>query len=498
MGVPDTIPLGVPLHNQLAIPGLLVGVHVLSDVAGSHLLGAGLASGGGEPVAWRAEPAGAETGTMTPRDRRSDLVARDRRLVWHPYAAMPAAMPSIPVVSAAGTRLRMADGRELVDGMSSWWAAIHGYGHPVLDEAVERQLREMAHVMFGGITHPAAVELSELLVEITPEPLRHVFLCDSGSVAVEVAMKMAVQHWLGHGQRGRHRMVTVRGGYHGDTLHAMSVCDPVTGMHQMFADVLPQQLFAPEPSPSFGEPFDHGHVAELADLLRTQHDEIAAVILEPVVQGAGGMRFYAPEYLTAVRELCDETGVLLITDEIATGFGRTGRLFGADHAAVVPDIMCLGKAMTGGYLSMAAVLCTTEVAEAVSRAESGALMHGPTYMGNPLAAAVAVASTRLLLSQPWQDDVAHLAAGLAEGLAPAADLPGVDDVRVLGAIGVVETTEVLPADALQAIFLEHGVWLRPFGRLVYAMPPYISSDEDVALVTGAMVDAVRRVQPAAR
>jgi adenosylmethionine-8-amino-7-oxononanoate aminotransferase len=392
----------------------------------------------------------------------------------------------------------LADGRELVDGMSSWWAAIHGYRHPVLDEAVAAQLRDMAHVMFGGITHPAAVELAELLVDITPDALRHVFLCDSGSVAVEVAMKMALQHWLGQGQPKRHRMLTVRGGYHGDTLHAMSVCDPVTGMHQMFADVLPQQLFAPVPSPSFGEPFDASHVAELARLLRTHQDEVAAVILEPVVQGAGGMRFYAPEYLSAVRALCDEAGALLITDEIATGFGRTGRLFGADHAGVVPDIMCVGKAMTGGYLTMAAVLCTTEVATSVSAAASGALMHGPTYMGNPLAAAVAVASIRLLLSQPWQDDVAHLAAALADGLAPAAELDGVDDVRVLGAIGVVETTEALPADQLQAVFLEHGVWLRPFGRLVYAMPPYISSEDDVARITGAMVDAVRRVRPAAR
>ncbi len=435
---------------------------------------------------------------MSAPDRRSDLVARDRSVVWHPYAAMPDAMPAVPVVSASGTRLRLADGRELVDGMSSWWAAIHGYRHPVLDEAIEHQLRDVAHVMFGGITHPTAVELAELLVEITPESLRHVFLCDSGSVAVEVAMKMAVQHWLGRGEPGRHRMLTVRGGYHGDTLHAMSVCDPVTGMHQMFADLLPRQLFAPVPAPAFGEPFDAGHVEELARLLRSHRDEVAAVILEPVVQGAGGMRFYSPEYLAAVRALCDETGALLITDEIATGFGRTGRLFGADHAGVVPDIMCLGKAMTGGYLTMAAVLCTTDVAGAVSRAESGALMHGPTYMGNPLAAAVAIASIRLLLSQPWQDDVAHLAADLAEGLAPAADLPGVDDVRVLGAIGVLETTTALPAAALQAVFLEHGVWLRPFGRLVYAMPPYISSDDDVARITGAMVDAVRRVRPAAR
>jgi adenosylmethionine-8-amino-7-oxononanoate aminotransferase len=396
----------------------------------------------------------------------------------------------VPVVGAHGNRLVLADGREVIDGMSSWWAAIHGYRHPALDAALTAQLGELAHVMFGGITHPSAVELAELLVEITPDGLEHVFLCDSGSVAVEVAMKMAVQHWLGRGQAGRHRMLTVRGGYHGDTLHAMSVCDPVTGMHQMFAGVLPAQLFAPAPTPAFGEPFDPSHVEILASMLRAHRDEVAAVILEPVVQGAGGMRFYAPEYLGAVRELCDETGALLIVDEIATGFGRTGALFGVDHAGVAPDIMCVGKAMTGGYLSMAAVLCTPEVSEAVSAAEAGALMHGPTYMGNPLAAAVSVASIRLLLSQPWESTIGRLEAGLRAGLAPAAELDGVADVRVLGAIGVIETHEVLPMDALQAVFLEHGVWLRPFGRLVYAMPPYISTDDDVARITAAMVDAV--------
>jgi adenosylmethionine-8-amino-7-oxononanoate aminotransferase len=422
----------------------------------------------------------------------TDLVERDRAVVWHPYAPMPAAHPAVPVVAAEGTRLRLADGRELVDGMSSWWAAIHGYRHPVLDAAVRQQLDEMAHVMFGGITHPAAVDLAELLVEVTPAELRHVFFCDSGSVAVEVAMKLAVQHWLGRGQPGRHRMLTVRGGYHGDTLHAMSVCDPDTGMHHMFSAILPGQLFAPAPSPRFGEAFEPAHVAELAALLRAHRDEVAAVILEPVVQGAGGMRFYAPEYLAAVRALCDETGALLITDEIATGFGRTGRLFGADHAGIAPDIMCVGKAMTGGYLSMAAVLCTGAVADAVSHAESGALMHGPTYMGNPLAAAVSAASIRLLLSQPWESTIARIEGRLRAALAPAAGLEQVADVRVLGAIGVVETRHPLPMDAMQAVFLEHGVWLRPFGRLVYTMPPYIATDDDVDRIAAAMVDAVSR------
>jgi adenosylmethionine-8-amino-7-oxononanoate aminotransferase len=427
------------------------------------------------------------------QDAWTDLVARDRATVWHPYAPMPAVRSITPVVSAAGNRLRLADGREAIDGMSSWWAAIHGYRHPVLDAAVQRQLGEMAHVMFGGITHPAAIDLAELLVDISPEGLDHVFLSDSGSVAVEVAMKMAIQYWLGLGQPGRHRMLTVRGGYHGDTLHTMSVCDPVNGMHHLFTSVLPQQLFAPRPEPAFGEPFADGHIAELARLLDEHIDEIAAVILEPVVQGTGGMRFYAPEYLAALRRLCDERGMLLIADEIATGFGRSGQMFGCDHAGVRPDIMCVGKAMTGGYLSMAATLCTTEVAAAVSSEATGALMHGPTYMGNPLAAAVSAASIRLLLDQDWAGEIGRIESGLRVGLAPAGDLDAVADVRVLGAIGVIETREVLPMDALQDVVLQHGVWIRPFGKLVYTMPPYISTDDDIATITSAMVDAVARV-----
>jgi adenosylmethionine-8-amino-7-oxononanoate aminotransferase len=427
------------------------------------------------------------------QDAWTDLVARDRATVWHPYAPMPAVRSITPVVSAAGNRLRLADGREAIDGMSSWWAAIHGYRHPVLDAAVQRQLGDMAHVMFGGITHPAAIDLAELLVEITPQGLDHVFLSDSGSVAVEVAMKMAIQYWLGRGQPGRHRLLTVRGGYHGDTLHTMSVCDPVNGMHHLFTSVLPKQLFAPRPEPAFGEPFEPAHIAELTRLLDEHIDEVAAVILEPVVQGTGGMRFYAPEYLAALRRLCDDRGMLLIADEIATGFGRSGRMFGCDHAGVRPDIMCVGKAMTGGYLSMAATLCTPEVAAAVSSEATGALMHGPTYMGNPLAAAVSAASIRLLLDQDWAGEVARIESGLRRGLAPATELAAVADVRVLGAIGVIETHDVLSMDALQDVVLEHGVWIRPFGKLVYTMPPYISTDDDVARVTGAMVTAVDRV-----
>ncbi len=426
-------------------------------------------------------------------DLSDELARRDRSTVWHPYAPMPAVHRIVPVIGAAGNRLHLADGREVVDGMSSWWAAIHGYRHPVLDAAVSSQLGEMAHVMFGGLTHRPAIELAELLVSITPRGLDHVFLSDSGSVAVEVAMKMAMQYWIGRGRPGRHRMLTVRGGYHGDTLHAMSVCDPVNGMHHLFAPVLPAQLFAPRPTPAFGEPFDVSHVAELRRLLEEHREEIAAVILEPIVQGAGGMHFYAPGYLGAVRAMCDELDVLLIADEIATGFGRTGALFGCDHAGIAPDIMCVGKAMSGGYLSMAATLCTTDVAGAVSADAAGALMHGPTYMGNPLAATVSLASIGLLLAQPWQETVAGIGRQLENGLGPARELPGVADVRVLGAIGVIETVDVLPIDELQDVALRHGVWIRPFGRLVYTMPPYISTDDDVDQIARAMVAAVGSV-----
>ena len=418
-----------------------------------------------------------------------DLIERDRRVLWHPYAPMPAPVPPVPVVAAEGTCLTLADGRQVIDGMSSWWAAIHGHRHPVLDEAARTQLEAMAHVMFGGITHPAAVELAELLVEITPLGLEAVFFADSGSVSVEVAIKMALQYARGTGRPERTRLLTVASGYHGDTLAAMSVCDPVTGMHSMFSDILPAQLFAPAPQPRYGEPFESEHIAAFAALLEGHRDEIAAVILEPVVQGAGGMRFYSPDYLAEVRRLCDRHGVLLIADEIATGFGRTGRMFGCDHAGVAPDIMCVGKALTGGYLSMAATLCTAEVAAGVSAAESGALMHGPTFMANPLAAAVATASIRLLLSRPWETEIAAIEASLREGLAPAAALSGVAEVRVLGAIGVIETTDPVPTAATQDLLVDRGVWLRPFGRLLYTMPPYISGDDELQRITGAMVAA---------
>ena len=415
-----------------------------------------------------------------------DLAAFDQEHVWHPYAPSPGRVSNLPVVRAEGVRLTLADGRELVDGMASWWSAIHGYNHPTLNQAVSDQVGQMAHVMFGGLTHPAAVGLARRLIEMTPDALTRVFFSDSGSVAVEVAIKMAVQHWLGRGRPERHRLLTVRGGYHGDTFATMAVCDPVNGMHHQFANVLAQQLFAPRPEPVFGAPFDDRHLDELRAVLRAHSDEVAAVILEPIVQGAGGMHFYAAEYLAGVRRLCDEHDVLLIADEIATGFGRSGPLFACEHAGVTPDILCLGKALTGGYLSMAATLCTDEVAEAVSSAESGALMHGPTFMANPLAAAVANASIDLLLGQDWPLRIKTIEAGLIEGLEPARALPGVADVRVLGAIGVVEMRDPL-TDAAQTHLVDQGVWLRPFGRLLYTLPPYVTDGDDVARITAAMV-----------
>lgn len=422
-------------------------------------------------------------------DYADRLVQRDAELLWHPYAPMPSPVPAVPVVGASGVDLHLADGRSLVDGMSSWWAAIHGYRHPVLDAAVVDQLGRMAHVMFGGLTHPPAIELAERLVDLTPEGLDYVFFADSGSVSVEVAIKMALQYWLGRGEQ-RHRLLTVRSGYHGDTFGAMAVCDPVTGMHGMFNSSLPNHVFAPAPTPGFGERFDASHLSELERLLVAHRHELAAVILEPVVQGAGGMRFYSPDYLAGVRHLCDDHDILLIADEIATGFGRTGALFGCNHAGIRPDVMCLGKAMTGGYMTMAATLCTREVAEHVGNAESGALMHGPTYMASPLAAAVAIASIDLLTSQPWQDDVTRIGQRLGEGLASCREARGVTDVRSLGAIAVVEMDEPIDMVTSQKILLDHGVWLRPFGRLLYTMPPFITTDDQLDVITTAMTAVV--------
>ncbi|MFK0191799.1 adenosylmethionine--8-amino-7-oxononanoate transaminase [Kitasatospora sp. NPDC090308] len=421
------------------------------------------------------------------------LLELDRAHVWHPYGPMPGTAQPLVVESAAGVRLRLAEPvgghRELVDGMSSWWAAIHGYRHPELDAAVRGQLDSMSHVMFGGLTHRPAVELAVKLVELTPEPLQHVFLADSGSVAVEVALKMCLQYWRSLGRPEKHRVLTWRGGYHGDTFHPMSVCDPEGGMHHLWGGVLPRQLFAAEPPAGYDAPADPAYLAHLAELIGRHAGELAAVIVEPVVQGAGGMRFHSPAYLRALRELCDAHDVLLVFDEIATGFGRTGELFAADHAGVSPDVMCLGKALTGGYLTLAATLCTGRVAEGISRGEVPVLAHGPTFMGNPLAAAVANASIDLLLRQDWRGEVGRIGSALRTALAPCAGRPGVADVRVLGAIGVVQLDAPVDMAAATAAAAEQGVWLRPFRDLIYTMPPFVTPDEDLAAIGRAIAAA---------
>jgi len=417
------------------------------------------------------------------------LLALDAERVWHPYGALPAAMASLPVVSAEGVRLRLADGRELIDGMASWWCAIHGYRHPALDEAVREQLGRMAHVMFGGLTHEPAIVLAERLLALAPAGLERVFFADSGSVSVEVAIKLCVQYQRALGRRSRTRMLTVRGGYHGDTAGAMAVCDPVTGMHSMFADVLARHVFADRPPDGFDAGLDERWADHVRELAARHAGELAGVILEPVVQGAGGMRFHAPECVALMRRVCDEHGLLLVLDEIATGFGRSGAMFAAEHAGVTPDVMCVGKALTGGYMTLAAMLCTAQVARVVSSGEGGGLMHGPTFMANPLACAVACASLELLDGGEWRAQVAGIEAGLRTGLAPARELDGVSDVRVLGAIGVIELEHPVDIAVATAAAVEHGVWLRPFGRLIYAMPPYVIDERDLATLSAAMVEA---------
>ena len=399
--------------------------------------------------------------------------------MWHPYASADNSLPPYPVASASGVRLKLADNRELIDGMSSWWAAIHGYCNPVLDGAIEAQLSSMSHVMFGGLTNAPAVELAELLAQISPDGLERVFLCDSGSVAVEVAIKMAIQYWQGLNRPAKQRCLSLGNGYHGDTFMAMSVCDPITGMHHLFSDSLHAQYFAPSPACRFGESCTDQDIAVFSQLLEQHSEELAAVILEPIVQGAGGMKFYSAEYLARVRQLCDQHEVLLIADEIATGFGRSGKLFACEHAGISPDILCVGKALTGGYLSLAATLSSNQVAEGICASEAGVFMHGPTFMGNPLACAVACASIRHLLSQPWQSTVQGIEHQLRLLLDPAQKLETVSEVRALGAIGVIEMERPVNMAVLQPALVESGIWLRPFGKLVYMMPPYIISEQDL-------------------
>ncbi len=421
-----------------------------------------------------------------------DIQKADHEHVWHPYSSMNTEMPVYPVKSANGVRLRLTDDRELIDGMSSWWCVIHGYNHPVINNALEQQIQKMSHVMFGGLTHEPAIELTKQLVDITPEPLQTVFFSDSGSVSVEVALKMAIQYWHAKGQPQRQHFISLRSGYHGDTIGAMSVSDPETGMHTIFSGALPKNRFVKQPRCRFGQPCDENDIASLEQMLEKHSGDTAAVIMEPIVQGAGGMWFYSADYLKKARELCDHYGVLLILDEIATGFGRTGKLFACEHAEISPDIMCVGKALTGGYLTLAATLTTTEVSETISQSDPGVFMHGPTFMANPLACTAASASIRLLLESPWQKNIQRIEKSLRESLAPCQNFSVVEDVRVIGAIGVVELRQPVDMKSITQDFVDAGVWVRPFGKLVYLMPPFVINEKDLATLTNAVVNVIEK------
>ncbi|WP_018015140.1 adenosylmethionine--8-amino-7-oxononanoate transaminase [Teredinibacter turnerae] len=415
----------------------------------------------------------------------AELLALDKQHVWHPYASVHSDVPVFPVARCEGVEIVLATGERLIDGMASWWSAIHGYNHPTLNAALTEQMADMSHVMFGGLTHQPAVHLATLLVDITPGDLSRVFFSDSGSVAVEVALKMALQFWQAQGQANKQRILSFRNGYHGDTFAAMSVCDPVTGMHRLFEGVLAKQLFAPAPPAGFSEALPPNALADVEQLLASHHEELAAVIIEPIVQGAGGMRFYSPEFLAGLHALCRKYNVLFIADEIATGLGRTGKWFACEHAGISPDILCLGKTLTAGYITLAATLCNDTIADIICSGDAGCFMHGPTYMGNPLACAVAARNIEMLQQSDWQREVARISAQLSAGLAPCRSLPGVVDVRVLGAIGVIELAEPVDMAQIEPAFVEAGIWLRPFGKLVYMMPPYIITDAQIEKLTSA-------------